>query len=89
MSLTNDIPELTPPLFAHLTSVDVTLDMDEIDGGFKDRQQERTAALSRSYLNALCTFDPYTLTCSVIWGLLDKDDDLRASHELLNTERIL
>ena len=27
--------------------------------------------------------------CSAIWGLLDKDDDLRASHELLNTERIL
>ena len=29
------------------------------------------------------------LTCSAIWGLLDKDDDLRTSHELLNTERIL
>ena len=29
------------------------------------------------------------VTCSAIWGLLDKDDDLRASHELLNTERIL
>ena len=29
------------------------------------------------------------VTCSVIWGLLDKDDDLKASHELLNTERIL
>ena len=27
--------------------------------------------------------------CSAIWGLLDKDDDLRASHELLKTERIL
>ena len=26
---------------------------------------------------------------NAIWGLLDKDDDLRASHELLNTERIL
>ena len=24
------------------------------------------------------------VTCSVIWGLLDKDDDLRASHELMN-----
>ena len=29
------------------------------------------------------------VTCSAILGLLDKDDDLRASHELLNTERIL
>ena len=29
------------------------------------------------------------MTCSTIWGLLDKYDDLRASHELLNTERIL
>ena len=29
------------------------------------------------------------VTCSAIWGLLGKDDDLRASHELLNTERIL
>ena len=29
--LTNDIPELTPPLFAHLTSLDVTLDMDGLD----------------------------------------------------------
>ena len=28
------------------------------------------------------------VTCSAIWGLLDKDGDLRASHELLNTERI-
>ena len=29
------------------------------------------------------------VTCSVILGLLDKDDDLRARHELLNNERIL
>ena len=30
------------------------------------------------------------LTCSAIWGLLDKcHSDLRASHEPLNTERIL
>ena len=29
------------------------------------------------------------LTCSAILGLLDRDDDLRASHKLLNTERIL
>ena len=28
------------------------------------------------------------VTCSAIWGLLDADDDLRASHELLNTERM-
>ena len=28
---------------------------------FKDRQQERTAVLSRSYSNALCAFAPYTL----------------------------
>ena len=28
-------------------------------------------------------------TCSAIWGLLYKHDDLRANHELLNTERIL
>ena len=28
------------------------------------------------------------MTCSAIWGLLDKDDDLGASHELLNTEII-
>ena len=28
------------------------------------------------------------MTCSAIWGLLDKDDDLRAGHELWNTERI-
>ena len=28
------------------------------------------------------------VTCSAIWGLLDEDDDLRASHELLNTERV-
>ena len=28
-------------------------------------------------------------TCSAILALLDKDDDLRARHELLNTERIL
>ena len=28
------------------------------------------------------------VTCSAIWGLLDEDDDLRASHDLLNTERI-
>ena len=27
------------------------------------------------------------LLCNL--GLLDKDDDLRASHELMNTERIL
>ena len=33
--------------------------------------------------------DNIIVTCSAIWGLLDKDDDLRASHELLNTERIL
>ena len=26
------------------------------------------------------------VTCSTIWKLLDKDDDLRASHELLNTK---
>ena len=29
------------------------------------------------------------LSCSEVWGLLDKHDDLRASHELLNTETIL
>ena len=29
------------------------------------------------------------MTCSAISGLLDKDDDLRANHELLNTKRIL
>ena len=29
------------------------------------------------------------VTCSAIWGLLDKDDDLRVSHELYNTERTL
>ena len=29
------------------------------------------------------------ITCSAIWGLLDKDDDLRTSHDLLNTERIV
>ena len=29
------------------------------------------------------------VTCSAIWGLLDKDDDLKPSNELLNTERIL
>ena len=29
------------------------------------------------------------VTCSAIWGLLDKHDDLRTSHELLNTERIV
>ena len=28
------------------------------------------------------------VTCSAIWGLFDKDDELRVSHELLNTERI-
>ena len=28
------------------------------------------------------------VTCSAIWWLVDKDEDLRASHELLNTERI-
>ena len=28
------------------------------------------------------------VTCSAIQGVLDKDDDLRASHELLNTEII-
>ena len=33
--------------------------------------------------------DNIIVNCSAIWGLLDKDDDLRASHELLNTERIL
>ena len=27
------------------------------------------------------------MTCSAIWGLLDKDDDLKTSHEHLNTER--
>ena len=31
----------------------------------------------------------YIVTCSAILALLDKDDDLRASHELLSTERIL
>ena len=31
----------------------------------------------------------YIITCSAILALLDKDDDLRARHELLNTERIL
>ena len=25
---------------------------------------------------------------SAIWGLLDKDNDLKASHQLMNTERI-
>ena len=35
----------------------------------------------------LCHY--YEVTCSAIWGLLDKNDDLRASHELLNAERIL
>ena len=29
------------------------------------------------------------VTCYAIWGLLDKDDDLRASYELLNTEIIV
>ena len=29
------------------------------------------------------------VTCSAILGLLDRHDDLRASHKLLNTERIL
>ena len=29
------------------------------------------------------------VTCSAMLGLLDKDDDLRASHEFLNAERIL
>ena len=29
------------------------------------------------------------VTCSAILALLDKDADLRARHELLNTERIL
>ena len=29
------------------------------------------------------------MTCSAVWGLLDKDDGLRASHELLNAERVL
>ena len=29
------------------------------------------------------------VTCSAILGLLDRDEDLRASHELMNTERIL
>ena len=29
------------------------------------------------------------VTCSAILGLLDKDDDLRQSPELLNTEIIL
>ena len=29
------------------------------------------------------------VTCSAILALLDKDDDLRARHELLNTEKIL
>ena len=31
----------------------------------------------------------HNVTCSAIRGLLDKDDGMRASHELLNTERIL
>ena len=30
-----------------------------------------------------------SIDCSAILALLDKDDDLRARHELLNTERIL
>ena len=29
------------------------------------------------------------ITRSAIWEVLDKDDDLRASHELLNTKSIL
>ena len=29
------------------------------------------------------------MTCSAIWGLLDKGNDLRASHELLNTKRVI
>ena len=29
------------------------------------------------------------VTCSAILALLDRDDDLRARHELFNTERIL
>ena len=36
-----------------------------------------------------CEFKKVYLTCSEIWGLLDKDDNLRASHELLNTEIML
>ena len=33
----------------------------------KDRQQERTAVLSRSYLNALCACAPYTLYVNYIY----------------------
>ena len=37
-----------------------------------------------------CIYEPCIyVTCSAILGLVDKDDDVRASHELLNTERIL
>ena len=29
------------------------------------------------------------VTCCAIWGLLDKDNNVRAWHGLLNTERLV
>ena len=55
--------------------------------------RERVQILVKHRLksNALLSVTTVTLyvTCSAILGLLDKDDDPKASHELLITERVL
>ena len=47
------------------------------------------SCLERYSYSVFTERDIIYVTCSAIWGLLDKDDDLRASHGLLNTERIV
>ena len=46
--------------------------------------------MSYAFLSSQAIYTHFTfVTCSAILALLDKDVDLRARHELLNTERIL
>ena len=46
-------------------------------------------SLSWRVIGKLACATGSALTCYAILALLDKDDDLNARHELLNTERIL
>ena len=36
----------------------------------------------------MATMQELLMDLTAIWGLLDKDDDLKASHKFLHTERI-
>ena len=54
------------------------------DWFYKSPTKRSSTVLYSTVVQPHCT----KVTCSAIWGLRDKDDDLRASHELLNTVRI-